>query len=303
MTHRMTATALLLALCALAAPAAAEDLAAEAKRQVQMFDDTFSKAKDDVKWAEFVMDLTSCPHPVVVERIARILMKDPSLDRKIIAVNALAEFRKPADAREAAGNALTKSLGEKDIDFDVKEHAVGALGTLKYREAIPVLNEIVLDKNKSEDSAWFVLATIRAMAAIGDRRALSALLELWERMPSRVVWHGGEVKVDTGSAGDRDQKAAEAKYKEKYGNGRKRGKPPTDFRAWAQEMGKTIAVLTGEQLGAPEDLRAWMEARAAELKKEGVVIPEAKDDKKKDEKGKGDKGKDEKSDPPKDEKK
>lgn len=296
MTHRrMPFVAALLALSALSAtPSAAEDLEAEAKRQVQMFDDTYSKTKDDIKYAEFVMELTAFPHPVVVDRLARILMKDQNIDRKIIAINALAEFRKPADVRDLAGKALTASLREKEIDFDVKEHAVNAIASLKWKESVPTLNELILDKGRPPDGVWFVLASIRSMATIGDRRALSALLELWERMPAKVKWPGGaEVRVDTGTAGDGDQKAAEAKYKEQNGNGKKKGKPPTDFRVWAQELLKSIYALSGQKFEEPDQLRAWMIANAAELKKEGVEIPEPKEEKK-------DKKKDQPKDAPKD---
>jgi hypothetical protein len=296
MKSRPAALALLLALGALAAPAHAQDdaMARDAKARVEYFDKFAGKVKDDTKFSELVMDLASFPHEITVERVGRILLRDNDEEHKLIASAAMAEFKDPK-VLDAAGKVLVKAI-QAEFSNDVLDNTIDAVGKIGYRDAVPLLNEIALGGG----DPFVLLTTVRAMGRLKDRRALPALLELWERNPVGYKWTTGEVKVDTGTAGDGDQKAAEAKWRAKYGNKMKgRGKPPVMFKVYIQELIRTVRILTGDEtIEMPEDLRKWMEARREQLAKEGVEIPKFKGPAKADDDKDGKGGKDAKGDAP-----
>lgn len=295
MRIRLLAIPLLLVLAA--APVRADDDAdtAMAKNRVASFDQYGPKAKDPGKYADLVMELASLSHPITVERVGRIVLKDKDEEHQLIAASALAEFKKPDAVRDLAGKTLVKAI-DAGPSIDVVDTCVASIGKIGYREAVPMLVEIL----RKGGDPWLLVTTVRVCGDLKDWRALPQLLELWERFPVGDSWEGGSVTVDTGASGDADQQAAEAAYKQQYGNQKRRGKPPMMLRAYIQELSKSAKKITGsEDIRHPKDLRAWMEARADEFKKLGIEIPKKrgtpkdpdKDGKGKDGKsGKGDKG-------------
>jgi hypothetical protein len=284
----LVVTAALLSGAALPRAARAEDdaaLVSNAKAAVEYFDKYASKAKDEQKYAELLMDMTRVHHTITVERIGKVLLKEGEEERRMIAAAALAEFRKPKEVSEAAGKLLVKGAQNAPTD-DVRDSCIDSMGKLKYRDGVPYLNDVAL----SGGNPYVLLTTVRVMGEIEDRRALTALLELWERNPVGYSWETGEVNVDTGADGTADQEAAEAEFAAKYGSsmGPKK-KPPVMFKVYIQELVRTVNKLTKEKISTPDELRAWMEARRAELLKEGVEIPKYKGPAKKKDDGKGDK--------------
>jgi hypothetical protein len=123
-----------------------------------------------------------------------------------------------------------------------------------------------------------MLRCVRALGLIKDMHALPALLEILERFPVGYKWPAGdEVKVDSGAAGDTDQKEAEKQYNDKNKNQRRKGKPPVMFKAYVQELKKTVQAITGDStIDGGQALRAWMVAHTDELKKLGIEIPKYK---------------------------
>jgi hypothetical protein len=73
------------------------------------------------------------------------------------------------------------------------------------------------------------------------------------------------VKVDTGAAGNKDAKAAKAKFKAKYGGRAKKSRP-----AAHEAMKKALTDITGEKFEKPEELKAWMKENKQLLKQKGV---------------------------------
>ena len=198
-------------------------------------------------------------------------------------------FRKPEAVRILAGKALVKAI-EADPSIDVTDSCVAAIGKVAYRDAVPLLCDIL----KKGGDPWLMVTSVRVCGTLEDWRALPQLLELWERFPVGDSWEGGETSVDTGAEGDADQAAAEAAYNAEHGGQHRRGKPPMMLRAYIQELAKSVKLITkDENVHTPKDLRAWMEARVDEFKKLGIEIPKKKGptkDPKKD--GKGKDGKD-----------
>ena len=268
-------SALLAIACGAAAARAADDDPAtrDAKAKIEYFEKYVSKVKDDGKYADLVMELAQYPHALTVERIGKILLRDRDEEHQLIAAAALSEFKAPDDVRDAAGKVLVKGL-QSDPPTDVLDTCIDSIGKIDYKDAIPVLNEIALGGG----DPYVLLTTVRTMGRLNDRRALPALLELWERTPVGYKWETGEVKVDTGASGTADADAAKAQWEAKYGSSMgHHKKPPVMFKVYIQELIRSVRKITGdEKIEAPNDLRVWMEARREELEKAGIQIPRFK---------------------------
>lgn len=267
-----------------------------AKDQITYFNRDSKKAKDDYKYAELMYELAATRHPLVVKRIGKVMLKESSLDRQMIAASILSEFSSPEDVRTAAGEVLTEALTAKKMENDVIDSAVISIGKLKWTDAVPDLCSILI---KGGDP-WLLVTTVRIIGDLEDKRALPTLLELWERSPVGYSWETGEVKVDTGAAGTADQEAAEAAWKKKYGHVKAKGKPPVMLKVYIEEIAKSVAKITGEKMKKPTELRKWMELHAEELRELGVEIPRYKGGTRKpgdkDDKDKKDDDKDKKDD-------
>ncbi len=276
MKHRSTMLALAVAACLAPASAArAGDMPADVKEAIAYFDKYSAKSKDDTKYAELVHELASTGAPAAAERIGRILTEDRNPEHHMIAADALSEFAKDGEGRTAAGKALVKALQKGDWDEDMQIQIVDALGKLTFAPGTLPVCDVLL----KAESPWLMLRCVRALGLIKDLHALPALLEILERMPVGYKWPAGEeVQVDTGAAGDADQKEAERQYNEQNGGGRgKKGKPPVMFKAYIQELKKTVQAITGDPtIDGGQALRGWMVARTDMLKKLGIEIPKYK---------------------------
>ena len=269
-----------LLLVALAAPlaaarsAGAADTPAEVKEAIAYFDKYAGKAKDTTKYAELVHDLASTQAPEAAERIGRILAQEKDPEHHLIAADALSEFLKDKAGREAAGKILVKALTDGGFEEEMQIQIVDSLGKLTFGPGtLPICDVLV-----KSDSPWLMLRCVRSLGLIKDMHALPALLEILERFPAGYKWPAGEeVKYDSGAAGDADQKEAEKQYNDKNKNQRRKGKPPVMFKAYVQELKKTVQAITGDTtIDGGQALRAWMVAHTEELKKLGIEIPKYK---------------------------
>lgn len=263
------------ALLAAAPPVRAGDVPADVKEAIAYFDKYAAKSKDDTKYAELVHDLASTGAPAAAERIGRILTEDRNPEHQMIAADALSEFAKDGEGRAAAGKALVKALEKGGWEEDMEIQLVDAIGKIAFAPGTLPICDVLL----KAESPWLMLRCVRALGLIKDLHALPALLEILERMPVGYKWPAGdEVQVDTGAAGDADQKAAEAAYNEQHKNDRgKKGKPPVMFKAYIQELKKTVQAITNDPtIDGGQALRKWMVERTDMLKKLGIEIPKYK---------------------------
>lgn len=263
-----------------AAPARADDSVKvqNVKEAVKYFKKYAKKAKDAQTYGGLVMQLQAEDHPLVAEAIGKELRRVKNQEYQMILAFALGEFERNPEAKAEAGEQLVESLGKKGFENDVQDNMVTALGKLQYRPAVPML----CDRIKGEADPWLLVTTVRSLGKIEDIRALPTLLELWEKNPVGYSWETGEVTVDTGAAGTADQEAAEALWKQKYGNVRKRAGRPFLLKAYVQELAGAVARITGtKEVNDATKLRAWMEANVDKLKEAGVEIPKYKGPRKK----------------------
>lgn len=108
-------------------------------------------------------------------------------------------------------------------------------------------------------------AAIQAFGRLKEYRALAPLLEWFNLYPDGLSWSGGSVSVDTGAAGGADQAAAEAKWRAKYGNKKKKARP-----AVVESMLKALKDITGQEFTKPEQLKDWMQENKVLLRKHGA---------------------------------
>ena len=98
-----------------------------------------------------------------------------------------------------------------------------------------------------------------------EYRALPIILEWFNYYPDGYSWSGGSVRVDTGAAGNKDAKAAKAKWKAKFGGRAKKARP----LVW-EKMVEALELITGEEFAKPEQLEKWMKDNKLLLRKHGV---------------------------------
>jgi hypothetical protein len=112
------------------------------------------------------------------------------------------------------------------------------------------------------------VVVIRMLDLLGttkDWRAFPDLVELYrEVMPKRVSWSTGTVTVDTGAADDSDQRAAEAQFAAKYGQGGSKEKNKAkskansfDLRNFTPQIKKCVTAITGKTFENAFDLEEW----------------------------------------------
>ena len=257
-----------------AAPVLAGDIPADVKEAIAYFEKYAVKAKDPSRYAELVHDLGATQDPAAAERIGKIFTAEKNPEHHLIAADTLGDFTKSAEGKAAAGKALVKAL-EKFDEEDLRISIVDSLGKLTFADGTMPICEVL----RKAGSPWLMLRCVRALGTIKDMHALPTLLEILERYPVGFKWPAGdEVTVDTGSSGDADQQAAEAQYNEQHKNDRgKKGKPPVMFKAYIQELKKTIQAITNDTtIDGAQALRKWMVDRTDMLKKLGIEIPKYK---------------------------
>jgi hypothetical protein len=109
-------------------------------------------------------------------------------------------------------------------------------------------------------------------------------------MPKKVTWSTGTETVDTGTAGDADQKAAEAKFNAKYGRGGSKAKAKAkakarsfDLRNFSPQIRKCVKKITGQDFDTAWDFEDWyvenyllVARKAAEMRGANVEAAVAK---------------------------
>lgn len=256
---RMLSLCLMLALVAFAdeAKKKIEAVSEEAaKTAIKEFDDAFRTTKDVEAKQNAVYNLHDVPHPLVVRKLEKILKnKDP----KIRNVAALALGGQGHDV-EGTG-ALLMRIYKKDYKQEmVLASVLEGVAELRYLKYWPEVKKSLRDERSA-----IVIRTLDLLASNKDFRAIPTLLEMYKiAMPKRVSWKTGSVTVDTGAAGDADQKAAEAAFNKKYGRGGSKMKAKAkakarafDERNFATQLRKVVKAITGEDFDNSIDFEDW----------------------------------------------
>lgn len=225
---------------------------ADAKAAVAKFKSEF-KGKDMHKRADAVDALSDVNHPLVVDELLKVTKhKDPEV--RAAAFQGLARQRAIPDV---AGRAVIAGVDAKSKDVETLTHVVDTVEMLRHRASLPLL----LAMCKHDDHA-VVRAALDAIGDMKDVRALDAVLDLLKelKVEDGVKWDGASAVVDTGTAGDGDQKAAEAQAKAAGAANARKGKSAARrMRSAGEIVYMVIKDLTGESFGSGKEARAWVE--------------------------------------------
>jgi len=129
--------------------------------------------------------------------------------------------------------------------------AVRVLYHLDYRDRYSVETlEAFLDDGNDE----LVALVLELFGIWKEWTVLPEIRDLWEMYPYEDRFETGSVKVDTGSAGTEDQRAARSKWMAKYGDPDKRRPRPKVTQA----IKRVVPAITGEEIKEPDELREFL---------------------------------------------
>lgn len=224
----------------------------DAKAAIAAFKAEF-KGKDVAKKADAVDALGAVNHPFVVDELVKVTRhKDPEL--RAAAYQNLERQRAIPDV---AGKAVMSGLDLKSKDVEAVTHVIDTVEVLRHRGSLPVLLALC----RHDDHA-IVRAALDAIGDMKDVRALDAVLELLKelKVEDGVKWDGASASVDTGTAGNGDQQAAEAQARAAAaGNARKGKSAARRMRSAGEIVYMVLKDLTGEAFASGKDARAWVE--------------------------------------------
>lgn len=272
-----------------------EDAAAAVAKFREDWKATGLKGDDKLMQRDFALtQLARVPHPLVVVELGDVARTGDE-DLRPIAVAYLG-LQKGTPA--LAGEQVLAAMKKHAKDDVLVLSGVQALGQLRYLGADDTLKALI----KTEDYA-LKKAVIVAVGQVGDMRLMDELLKLLgvdpnEKAPDpgakdekksggkEVVqegysWEGAEASVDTGTAGDGDQKAAEAKVKDQLaknkaaagkgggggggvggggdgGGGGGRGGSARSKEELKPYILRSLKALTGETFMNSKELRLWL---------------------------------------------
>ena len=247
-----------------AIPALASD--EEAAEALQVFKKDFKARgkKGDEKLAEqdwALRELAKVQHRKVVDALAKVT-RNKSEDLRTAAVLQLGRQRALPGY---AGQAVVKSLEKNKKDTTFLMAGLEAIGMLHYVGSPEILVELM----KHHDYAVQKNALV-TMGRLQDVRFLEEIVKLMKAMKLEkgAKWDGVSTTHDTGTAGDHDQKAAEAAGKAQEAKNKKKGKRAARSQ---RDLGPIVLQvakdLTGQEFTGSIMARKWMDENKAELDK------------------------------------
>jgi hypothetical protein len=245
-------------------PALASDEEAQAALKVFQVDFKARGKKGDEKIAEqdwAMRELAKVQHKDVVDALAKVT-RNRSVDLRTAAVLQLGRQRALPGY---AGEAVTKAMAKNTKDATFLMAGLEAIGSLRYLGA----SELLVELMRHHDYAVQKNALV-TMGALKDTRFLEEIVKLMKalRLEKGAKWDGVTATHDTGTAGDHDQKAAEAAGKAAEAKNKQKGKRAARS---SRDLGPVVLevakALTGQEFTGSINAREWMAENKAELDK------------------------------------
>lgn len=246
-----------LALAVIAVPVLAGDAVSEetAKAALKEFDESF-RSPDLEEKQNAVYNLHDVPSDLVIKRLEKLMRNKRPEVRNVAALALGGQVHNP----KRAGEVLLRAYAKEKKNDDVLASVLDAMRELKFLGYWPKLEPALKDPRTS-----VVIRTLDMLGSNEDWRTVPVLLDMFKvAMPKRIRWSTGTVNVDTGTAGDADQKAAEAKFNAKYGAGGSKMKAKAKAKARAFEernfdaqLRRCVKSITGETFDNAYDFEEW----------------------------------------------
>ena len=226
-----------------------------AKAAIKEFDRNFKKLDIEEK-QNAIYNLHELRNDLVIKRLEKLLRNKHPEVRNVAALALGGQLHNP----DYAGKVLLKAYDKEKKNDDVLASVLDGIREVKFLGYWPKLEPALKDKRTS-----VVIRTLDLLGDNQDWRSLPVLLEMYKvAMPKRIKWSTGTVNVDTGTAGDADQKAAEAKFNAKYGVGGSKAKAKAKRKAKAFEernfdaqLRRCVKSITGETFDNAYDFEEW----------------------------------------------
>lgn len=254
----------------------------EAKEALKEFEAAFKATKEIEEQQNAVYNLHDVPHDLVIKRLEKLLRhKHPGV-RNVAALALGGQSHNVPRAGALLMRTYVKDFKNEEVLASVLE----SMAELRYLGYWPKVEPALKDERNA-----VIIRVLDLLGTNEDWRAIPRLLELYRVvMPKKVSWSTGSVTVDTGTAGDADQKAAEAKWNAKYGRGGSKAKAKAkakarsfDLRNFTTQIRKCVKKITGQDFDTSWDFEDWLvenyvmvARKAAEMDGKGVDAAVAK---------------------------
>ncbi len=251
----------------------ADDVVKQAKER---FDEDFASKDMDkrlriLKWYGMHM------HKTVLKDLSKLLLKNKDAEIQAAAATGLGnQLHDPKKASSYLMQAIKKyeKYGGRDKPEGNEEvlndneaavlanslTSLGKLGIKPDKKGFKLIKGLI---DHNHDAV--AIAMLEWCGTTKEYRSLPMILEWFNFYPDGYSWSGGSVTVDTGAAGNKDAKAAKAKFHAKYGGRAKKARPKAH-----EAMKKALKAITGEDFEKPKQLKQWMDENKVMLKKHGV---------------------------------
>lgn len=237
-----------------------EARARQAKISIDIFRKEF-KSRETGRRMMAILTLAQVQHDSVIDELGKKPLFDPDPEVRDAVAQAFAEFTWNP---ELAGGYLKKALPKNEDEPEVMRSIIRSIGKIGYKGAFEELKEAASRLNE-EKYQWVTVEVVRTFGTLEDPRCLPFLLWMSEYGGRALKWATGSVTVDTGAAGDVDQRAAEAAWKAKYGHIKPKKPPAPIIRTYMDELRKTVKQLTGKEFETSTEFRKWLEENAEKL--------------------------------------
>jgi uncharacterized protein YdaU (DUF1376 family) len=246
------------------------------KQATERFEQDFGEKDMDkrlriLKWYGMHM------HKDVLKRLSKIYLKDKNLEFQGLAAeglgNQLHDPKKATKVLMQGLDAFSKYASREDPEGDeeIKQEleatvlansliSLGKLGVKPDKKGWKTIKKLI-DHNHDE----IAIAMLNWCGTSKEWRALPVILDWFNFYPDGYSWAGGSVSVDTGAAGNKDAKAAKAKFHAKYGGRARKARPKAH-----DAMKKALKDITGVEFKKAAELKEWMKENKTLLKKNGV---------------------------------
>ncbi len=243
----------------------------QVKEAYLRFDSDY-KSEDMDRRIRILRWLGNYRHSRVLKTLTKVFRKEKDNELKAAAAEGLGHQHQSAGKAArvlVAGLKKYKEYGNKPefanedeeaeqiIEARVLTNAISSLNRLDYREAWDIVKGFIHHNNDD-----VCIAMIQFCERTKEYRALPIILEWYHYYPDGASWAGGSVTVDTGAAGNKDAKAAKAKWKAKYGRRAKRARPNA-YKA----MVSAVKAITGEPIVKPKALKTWIDENKELIKR------------------------------------
>jgi len=214
------------------------------------------KTKDIDEKQNAIYTLHDVPHDTVLDRLEKLLKDRNASVRNVAALAIGGQGHDPI----RAGKILMRQYKKDFKNEEVLSSVLDAMVEIKFAGYWPTIKSALKEKRST--------VVVRLLDLVGtnkDFRTIPTLLEMYHvAMPKKVSWKTGEVRVDTGAAGDADAKAAKAAFNKKYGQGgsKERRKAMAKARAFdernfATQLRKCVNRITGQDFDNAIDFEDW----------------------------------------------